>query len=200
MQISNSVWLGRMQVFKPKKGQKTGIPVSAWHHLAKIDDLIIKFIWDTREIIDVHAITDLADSIETMSILDNGKALFLGDNSSDRAKTLIDKLTSKYPDLPIGTAKAVNTPLDLLREDAAKAVAYTEQLANTKGCLLTDDASTIFVPETMPTMPDMYMFTNVPTMHTSKVRYKDNNAYSGRSKYYAIIARCSIIKQWLYEN
>lgn len=183
---NNNAWLGRMQIIKPKKGEKIGIPYSPWHHLAIVDNIVLLYVWDTREITDAYKIGDLRSDFDTMKIVDNGKSLFYGKNTSERAKRSVKALLDKYPELPITDVSTV-IDLDKLRSDAKEAL---ESLADID---MQEDAAIVFIDKTMALPDNLYMYKQMPTFNPTKIKLADNNAYNGRAKYFAILARKAVL-------
>jgi GTPase SAR1 family protein len=189
--IVNEVWLGRLMIIKPKKNAKIGIPYKAWHHLAIIDNIVFTYVWDTREIIDAYRIGDLSTDFETIKVSDNGKALFISKNTTQRCAKQLRELMSKYKELPIidGTE----------RLDLKTVKETTEEMMldiDTDNFDVHDDCKVVFVDKSAPVPENLYMFTKMPTINPHKVKYADNNAYAGMAKYFAIQARCAILKSW----
>lgn len=189
--LANEAWLGRLRIFKPRKGEKIGIPYKPWHHLAIIDQIVIVYIWDTREIIDAFPLSELASEFDTVKIVDSGKQLFIGKNTSSRAKTKVDIQLAAYPDLPIEKS---NDIMDIKTVKAAAESALSE--VDMSIFEMHDDASIVFVDADVELPDNLYMYRKAETFNPNKIKLADNNAYSGRAKYFAIQARCMILIEW----
>lgn len=189
--IVNEVWLGRLMIVKPKKNAMIGIPYKAWHHLAIIDDVVLTYVWDTREIIDAYRISDLKDNFETIKVADSGKALFVSKNTTKRAANAVRSLLQKYNELPIvdGTERP---DLKTVKE-ATDDMLLDVDIDNFD---IHDDCKIVFVDKSLPVPSNMYMYVQMPTVNPNKIKYADNNSYSGMAKYFAIQARCAILSEW----
>lgn len=189
--IANASWLGRLLVFKPKKGEKLGIPYKPWHHIAIIDNVVLTYVWDTREVIDAYKLGDVSVEFETVKVTDNCKALFIGSDTTERAKKQVRALLEKYAELPIidGTAKLDLKTVKQMSEDAIVDL----EVDNID---LQEEAKVVFVPKDAPLPDNLYMYAEMPTVNPKKRKFADNNAYTGIGKHFAIIARCAILRDW----
>lgn len=189
--LANELWLGRLRIHKPKKNEKCGIPYKPWHHLAFIDKFVFTYVWDTREIIDVFMLSDVQPSFETVKLVDAGKALFVGKDTTSRAKAVVQQLLAKYKELPIVNGLARKT-LVKVKEDT-EAMLLDIDYDNFD---VHDDAQTIFVDKTAPIPDNLYMYQEMFTVNPAKRKFADNTAYQGIAKQFAVQARCAILAEW----
>lgn len=183
----NCSWLGLMQLVKPAKGQMVGFAYADWHHFAIIDDYVLLYIWDSREIIDAFPLKAM-DNFETVKITDNGKQLFIGQNTSERAKAIVAQLCDKY-DLPIIVKGGVPSLTDLKDAVSSALQSVNHDVFN----CVDNTMSAVFVPKTMQLPETLYMYKLAPTLNPSMYKLVDPTSYLGRSKHYAIIAHAYVL-------
>lgn len=189
--LANEAWLGRFRLYKPKKGAQIGIPYKPWHHLAIIGSKVFVYVWDTREIIDCYSIADLTADFDTVKLQDNGRALTIGGDTSERAKACIQTLIADMPDLPVIQSGAKLALADV-REKAEAALLNVDF----DKFEIMDDAQIVFVDKTLPLPDNMLMYNEQISMNPAKRKIADNNAYNGMSRYFAIQARCAFLADW----
>lgn len=181
-------WLGLFKLVKPKRGEKIGIPYADWHHLAILDNYVLLYIWDTREIVDAFPL-DVMKPFQAVKIADSGKQLWLGRNTSERARTIVKELCSKYEFLPVVTEGGIET-IQTLKENAERCKATVD-----KNAFVCDDAmSSVFIPKTMKLPDNLFMFKQAPTLNPSKIKLVDATSYLGRAKYYAQIGHAYVLR------
>lgn len=99
--IEHHEMLGQMLIAKPKKNAKIGIPYKPYHHIAIIDDYVLLYVWNTREIQDAFRLADLQSSFETTQINDNFRELHIGPTTTKRAMRAVQSIKSSRPYVPI---------------------------------------------------------------------------------------------------
>jgi hypothetical protein len=127
-------------------------------------------------------------NFDAVNLTDMGTQLRIGSQTSERAKDAIDALMQKY-DLPIVTNSRPS--LTDIKEQANEAIASI----NTELFDINADASVVFMNKDLELPEDMFMYKSSITLNPVKRKFMDTCIYQGRSKYFAIIARCSILKQ-----
>lgn len=180
-------YVGLLKILKPRKGQKIGIAYADWHHLAIIDDVVFTFIWDSREIINCCPLSYLR-KFDATNLTDMGTHLCIGEQTSERAKQAIEHLQTKY-DLPIVSSS--KPALADLKEHAQYALGEV----NRDMFDIDNEATVVFFDKELELPEDMFMYKASTTLNPAKQKFMDTCVYQGRSKYLAIIARCSILKQ-----
>lgn len=183
----NCSWLGLLQIAKPAKGEQVGFAYADWHHFAIIDNYVILYIWDSREIIDAFP-KDILTNFTGVKLSDNGKQLYMGDNTSSRARRIVHELLAKY-DLPIIETGGTE-PIADLHERAAEAA---KTVCKDFTCI-NEDLSIVFVPKTMQLPDNLYMYKLVPTLNDAMYKLCDSTAYLGRAKHYAVLAHVYVLQ------
>lgn len=186
--------LGRLKLFKPAKNAKIGIPIQSWHHLAVIDDLVLRYVWDTRVIDAIYKLSDLT-TLDCIAIPDSGKQLLVSEDKAVRDR--IAMLLEKYPDLPIDMS---GTKLMNLTDCRLAATAATLSMAGETGIEATDDFRIVFVPKHWQPLPDMFMYEQAPTVNPDALKFIDRQTYNGMSKQFAIMGRIAVIRDLIKSN
>lgn len=197
MKLENSTWFGRLCIFRPKKNEDIGVVYEPWHHFGIIDDKVIVYIWDTREIVNVLNLSSFKiGTFESAKIADDGNQLFIGRNTSKTIIPMIKELRKKYEDLPI----LINNETDSLSDLKKRSTKALEQFSNLKYIEVHDNGRIVFIDSELKLPNELYMFSEMVTFNPNKMKLADMTVYLGRRKYHAIIARCAILKEILEFN
>lgn len=191
MSIENSSWFGRIQIFKPKSGNKIGVPYEPWHHFGIIGDYVLLYIWDTREIVACYPISKLKlAGVPFTKITDSGLRLRIGKNTPKNVIPIITELVKKYPDIPIILNNEVDD-ISSIRKLAKEAIDNLDEIFDAQ-----DEAEIVFVPKNYELPENMlYMFTEGETFNPERKKLVDLTSYIGRRRHFAIIARCAILNE-----
>lgn len=184
-------YLGLMQVVKPKSKQKCGIPYAAWHHFAVIDNYVLLYLWDTREIIDAYEL-DVLKPFEASSVNDNGKELLVTRNTSERAIAIVDLLKKKYGSMLPIIIHGARPTLSTVKQEAQQLLDSIDKDMFVFG---EDDASIIFIDKNFVLPENLYMYRRMPTLNDQKIKLSDPNSYIGRGQYLANAAHAYVLKQ-----
>jgi hypothetical protein len=131
----------------------------------------------------------MLDSFATTKPTDSGAQLFIGKNTSERAKSVVANLLKQYPELPV-IVDGGKPSLSDIKERAELALSKLD----TTMFDINEDASIVFVAKDIILPSDMCMYAAMPTFNPQKLKFADNYNYVGRGKYFAIQARCAVLK------